>query len=217
MDPAPTGAETQARATALANEMNSYRSSAPMQTKENTFPAILQPRDPYDTQYQQKQSNTLLNPYDATSQVHTVHRITNADLEYQQRKADVLKHLDFLGWLETVIDMKNPVAVANAKRNGVLDEYYATRIKVIDHMHDVSKYLAKKRLEGIHTFSKDDFKLMYAIETGRLDIGYLGRLMTPHKDPEARSRGLFNPRRPDPDNTTESALSYYDNDIPFTF
>lgn len=95
-------------------------------------------------------------------------------------------------------------SVALAKRKGVLDDYYETRLKVIDWYHKLSKKIAKLRLKGISAWRPKDYKLMYAIQNGNLippDLN-IHSLMTPLGYPgvgnpgkqRAKQRGIFNPK-----------------------
>lgn len=96
--------------------------------------------------------------------------------------------------------------VALAKKKGVLDDYYQSRLEVIDFYTKLSKKIAKLRLRGISQWKPKHFKIMYAIQNGTLippDM-LVNSIMNPLAYPgvngslslgsgRARQRGIFNP------------------------
>jgi len=197
------GLDAQARASSLASEIESHRTQPPVKISDDTtneFPAMLVPKDPYDSVWQQKQQNIAQNPFGAQDKVQFVQEITPEDLAYQRRKADVLENIQFEKWLHSVIDMSNPAQVAMARENGVLDGYFEQRKKVIDNAHEVSRKIAHMRLLGQSSWRYPDYKLAYALKTGVLKLP-TGSLMNPASYLTGGSgdagyrRGYFNPRR----------------------
>lgn len=83
-----------------------------------------------------------------------------------------------------------------AKKKGVLTDYYQTREDVIDFYHDLSKRLAKLRNKGVAFMTEEDYKLLYAIHDGTLQMPSMQvGLMSPNGYPDKNNfrRGMFNP------------------------
>lgn len=89
----------------------------------------------------------------------------------------------------------------------MLDDYYSSREEVIDFYTKLSKKIAKMRLRGMSSWKPKHFKIMYAIQSGKLlppDM-VLHSIMDPNAYPGtevyshgynrkfAMKRGLFNP------------------------
>lgn len=87
-----------------------------------------------------------------------------------------------------------------AKEKGVLGDWYDQRLEVIDFYHDLSRRIARMRLLGTASWSKEDYELAFAIKAGyiRLPKGalYLPDSYTFGENVNRQiKRGLFNARR----------------------
>lgn len=102
-----------------------------------------------------------------------------------------------------------------AREKGLLGEYYNDRLELIDHMHELSRRVARMKLLGVAAWDKEDYELAYAIKTGIVKLPK-GELFNPESyllDKDVKSamrRGLFNVRR-----YTEPRLDYFGKQDPF--
>lgn len=204
----PQGREQQARAHNTTAAINSMQTQPAVQITENDsgsgpisneFPAQLVPRDEYDDVYAIKQRNAARNPYTGAP-TQFVQEITKEDLDYQKRKQEVVNQLRYKKWLADAIDMSDPNAVSLARERGVLKDYFDDREKLIDYAHDLSRQIAKMRLNGRSTWGPEEYKLAFAIKSGVLELPK-GSLMDPSSYRNGKSndanikRGFFNPNR----------------------
>jgi hypothetical protein len=88
-----------------------------------------------------------------------------------------------------------------AKQKGILNDYYDQREELIDYYHDLSRRIAKMRLRGEASWTKEDYELAYGIRSGMIMLPS-GELWDPSaykmgidSNNERIKRGLFNVRR----------------------
>lgn len=115
VDNPPKGEGIQAKASKITSDVNSMDTQPPVQLphKEgdkfgNNFPANYIPKDPYDDKFAMKQRNAARNPISREENTTTIARITQEDVEYQKRKAQVANNLRYQTWLLNNIDMSDP-------------------------------------------------------------------------------------------------------------
>ena len=113
-----------------------------------------------------------------------------------------------------------------------MDDYYSTRLEVIEFYTKLSKKIAKLRLRGMSSWKPKHYKLMYAIQNGTLlpPDPLVHSIMNPNAYPgsegyntkfgvqRARQRGIFNPHylfEPVQANGQDGA-GYADKEDPFT-
>lgn len=89
-----------------------------------------------------------------------------------------------------------------AREKGLLGEYYGDRLELIDHMHELSRRVARMKLLGVAAWDKEDYELAYAIKNGIVKLP-TGALFDPdsymldgkNNNAGAIQRGLFNVHR----------------------
>lgn len=90
--------------------------------------------------------------------------------------------------------------MALARQNGALGDYYETRLQVIDEAHEISRRIARMRLLGRASWSREDYQLAFALKHGYIKLPK-GSLYDPaayNTEPDNASairRGLFNVKR----------------------
>lgn len=114
VDNPPKGEGIQAKAHKITNDVNSMQTQPPTQLTypgqrfTNQFPANMIPKDSYDDTFAMKQRNAAVNPINGATNTQTVQRITQEDVEYQKRKAQVANNLRYQSWLVNNINMADP-------------------------------------------------------------------------------------------------------------
>jgi hypothetical protein len=102
-----------------------------------------------------------------------------------------------------------------AREKGLLGEYYNDRLELIDHMHELSRRVARMKLLGVAAWDKEDYELAYAIKTGIVKLPK-GELFNPESymmdkdNAAAAKRGLLNIRR-----YTPYRVDYFGKQDPF--
>lgn len=91
-----------------------------------------------------------------------------------------------------------------AREKGLLGDYYNDRLEVIDHMHELSRRVARMKLLGVAAWKKEDYELAYAIKNGIVKLPQ-GKLFDPESymldgkgdagNKAGIARGLFNVHR----------------------
>lgn len=119
------------------------------------------------------------------------------DIKWLLKKQAAAEEANFEQWFAQEYDRLDPASKEWARE--ALPRFYSKREQLLKRQTENLHRLASIKLHGIR--SKKDLMTMYALDTGRLDVGPLQNLLNPETT-EARAaaqdnfkRGLMNPRR----------------------
>ena len=119
------------------------------------------------------------------------------DIKWLLKKQAAAEEANFEQWFAQEYDRLDPASKEWARE--ALPRFYSKRAKLLKTQTENLHRLAQIKLHGVR--SRQDLMTLYALDTGRLDVGPLQNLLNPETQ-RAREdatqnfqRGLMNPRR----------------------
>lgn len=152
----------------------------------NAFPAKLTAYDPQD--------NIMDMKVNAPAEFG-VKMLETKDLEWLQRKVQNTQYKEFIDWIETYYDMRDPAIQRIVEE--IIPDYYTRREEQIDEVADISSKVAKLRLRGPRSI--EDLQIVYAIKNGTLPLPtgpiHDWKSWKTNVTVDDFNYGLFNPKR----------------------